>query len=194
MTTGEMRPSLHGDVIHSRPIAINYGTDASPKVVVFYAGNDGVLRAINGNRYDTASAAVPRRGGDLGIHAAGVLPPDQAAARQHDDDQLPGLDRDAPTPLPKPYGMDGAITTYHNDNTSVFAGMRRGGRALYAFDVTGIAAHSPAAPTLLWKRGCPNLANDTDCSSRIRWHGADLVGREGAQGLGLSVSGTESPW
>ena len=46
----EMRPSAHGDVIHSRPVAVNYGTDATPQVVVFYGGNDGVLRAINGNR------------------------------------------------------------------------------------------------------------------------------------------------
>jgi type IV pilus assembly protein PilY1 len=49
-TPAEMRPSAHGDVVHSRPVAINFGTDVSPKVVVIYGGNDGVLRAINGNR------------------------------------------------------------------------------------------------------------------------------------------------
>ena len=42
--TAENRPSIHGDVVHSRPVAINYGTDASPQVVVFYGGNDGALR------------------------------------------------------------------------------------------------------------------------------------------------------
>ncbi len=52
-----MRPSAHGDVVHSRPIAINFGTDAAPKVVVFYGGNDGVLRAVNGNRDEHVSAA-----------------------------------------------------------------------------------------------------------------------------------------
>src|SRR3569832_2058281 len=50
ITSTDMRPSIHGDVVHSRPAALNFGTDASPKVVVFYGGNDGVFRAINGNR------------------------------------------------------------------------------------------------------------------------------------------------
>ena len=74
-----------------------------------------------------------------------------------------------PTPLPKPYGMDGAITIY--DNTNLYVGMRRGGRALYAFNVTDIVAATPQAPQLLWKRGCPvNLtgtgaADDTGCSA-----------------------------
>jgi len=38
--------------------------------------------------------------------------------------------------------------------------MRRGGRMVYALDVT-----APSAPTLKWKVGCPNLTNDTGCSS-----------------------------
>lgn len=49
----KMRPSVHGDVVHSRPVAINFGagdTTATAEVVVFYGGNDGMLRAVNGNR------------------------------------------------------------------------------------------------------------------------------------------------
>ena len=48
VTTAETRASVHGDVVHSRPVAINHGTDASPQVVVYYGGNDGILRAVNG--------------------------------------------------------------------------------------------------------------------------------------------------
>src|SRR4030095_8459370 len=44
-----MRPSAHGDVVHSRPVAIDFGTTSSPKVVVFYGDNDGVFHAVNGN-------------------------------------------------------------------------------------------------------------------------------------------------
>ena len=55
----EMRPSVHGDIVHSRPVVINYGTDASPQVVVFYGGNDGMLRAINGNRSANIGSATP---------------------------------------------------------------------------------------------------------------------------------------
>ncbi len=43
-----VRPSIHGDVLHSRPVAINYG--GTRGVVVFYGSNDGMLRAINGNK------------------------------------------------------------------------------------------------------------------------------------------------
>ena len=31
VTTAEMRPSVHGDVVHSRPVAINFGTDIRPR-------------------------------------------------------------------------------------------------------------------------------------------------------------------
>ena len=50
VTAAEKRPSAHGDVVHSRPVAVNFGTDGSPQVVVFYGANDGALRAVNGNR------------------------------------------------------------------------------------------------------------------------------------------------
>jgi len=43
-----VRPSIHGDVLHSRPVAINYG--GTRGVVVYYGSNDGMLRAINGNK------------------------------------------------------------------------------------------------------------------------------------------------
>ncbi|PKO60934.1 MAG: hypothetical protein CVU24_10870, partial [Betaproteobacteria bacterium HGW-Betaproteobacteria-18] len=45
-----VRPSIHGDVLHSRPLTINFGTDVAPHVVVFYGANDGVFRAVNGNQ------------------------------------------------------------------------------------------------------------------------------------------------
>ena len=41
----ETRPSIHGDVIHSRPLPINYGGTLG--VTVFYGANDGTLHAVN---------------------------------------------------------------------------------------------------------------------------------------------------
>src|SRR5205823_12143353 len=43
----ESRPSMHGDVIHSRPLAVDYGT--STGVVVYYGANDGTFRAVTGS-------------------------------------------------------------------------------------------------------------------------------------------------
>ena len=171
----EMRPSAHGDVVHSRPIAINYGTDAAPKVVVFYGGNDGVLRAVNGNRanaYDGVAA---------GQEIWSFIPPEfyGSIKRLRDNKPLvsfkgnPNEDADpdndwVPAPQPKPYGMDGAITAY--EKSSLFVGMRRGGRALYAFNISNIVGDpdadpvvTPEDPRLLWKVGCPSLTTDADC-------------------------------
>jgi type IV pilus assembly protein PilY1 len=62
--------------------------------------------------------------------------------------------------------MDGPITSLKTTVSSVaktyiYATMRRGGRAVYAFDVT-----VPANPSLLWKRGCATSSlTDTDCTT-----------------------------
>lgn len=169
LTTTAMRPSVHGDVVHSRPAAINYGTDAAPQVVVFYGANDGGLRAINGNR--TASITSG------GTYTAGqemwtFIPPEfyTNIKRIYDNTtqiSFLGNTTVAPVPLPKPYGMDGPVTVYKNGGTAyAFATMRRGGRVLYGFDVS-----TPGTPTLKWKKGCPNnfssagVVSDTSCAA-----------------------------
>ena len=40
----ETRASIHGDVVHSRPLPVNYGAG---NVVVYYGANDGMLRAVD---------------------------------------------------------------------------------------------------------------------------------------------------
>jgi type IV pilus assembly protein PilY1 len=167
-TPAEIRPSAHGDIVHSRPIAINYGTDVAPKVVVYYGGNEGVLRAVNGNR--TAAIGSVTAGKEIWS----FVPPEFFGSISRIKDNKVQIDYkgmefldDAPDPLPKPYGMDGPITAYNNN--SLYVGMRRGGRALYAFNVTGIvrdaADGGPVEPRMLWKVGCPNLTNDDDCTT-----------------------------
>jgi type IV pilus assembly protein PilY1 len=165
VTTAETRPSAHGDVVHSRPAAINFGTDTSPQVVVFYGGNDGVFRAINGNR--TANIGTVTAGSELWA----FIPPEfyGSIKRLRDDTTLisyPNITD--PTALPKPYGIDGAITAYKDSsNAWIYAGMRRGGRALYAFNVD---VTNPSNITLKWKVGCPNnfvsgTVDDSNCTT-----------------------------
>jgi type IV pilus assembly protein PilY1 len=160
--TSEMRPSSHGDVVHSRPVAINFGTENSPKVVVFYGGNDGVLRAINGNR----SAKIEEV--DPGKELWAFVPPEFYSYIKRIRDNTtqinyPGNPVTSPTPLPKPYGIDGPVAAYRDaSNTWLYTTMRRGGRALYAFNVN---PSNPADIKLKWKKGCPNPGNDTDCTT-----------------------------
>jgi type IV pilus assembly protein PilY1 len=191
-TTTEMRPSSHGDVLHSRPIAINYGPEASPDVVIFYGGNDGVVRGVNGNR----SAAI-------GSFAAGdeiwsfVAPEFYGSIKRLRDNTVPisftGSPPPPPTREPKTYGFDGPIVGLQNATTKwIFAAMRRGGRFLYSFDVTNMVA-SPGSATLKWKRGCPNQGDDTDCSSGFDEIGQTWSSPQVIKTNGYTSAGTALP-
>jgi type IV pilus assembly protein PilY1 len=195
-TTTEMRPSIHGDVIHSRPIAINYGTDANPEVIVFYGGNDGILRAVNGNR----TLAVGPGGSpvEAGSELWAFIPPEfypTSIDRLRDNDVPISFtgSTSPPTRLPKPYGVDGPIAAYVDGNdTWIYAAMRRGGRVLYAFDMSGIV-DDPASPTLLWKKGCPNLGDDTGCSSGFDGIGQTWSAPKVMKTQGYATAGSPDP-
>ena len=148
-TPARTRPSIHGDVIHSRPLPVNYGAAG---VTVYYGANDGMLRAVDAS---------------TGRERWAYIGPEHYPRfqRLHDNRPLvnyPNVDPDL-LPQPKDYFFDGSFGIYQNtDNTRVwiFPSMRRGGRMLYGFDVT-----DPAAPSIKWRVGCPNLTNDTDCTT-----------------------------
>jgi len=191
VTTTEMRPSAHGDVLHSRPVAINYGTDAAPEVVVFYGGNDGVLRAVNGNRTDPVGAAAA--GNEIWTF---VAPEFYGQIKRLHDNNLPISFSGALTPpvrAPKPYGFDGPITAYQDaSNIWIYPAMRRGGRFLHAFDVTGINAN-PGGVTLKWKRGCPNQGDDVGCSSGLSGIGQTWSAPQVIKTNGYTSGGVAAP-
>ena len=139
-----MRPSAHGDVIHSRPIAINYGTDASPKVVVFYGGNDGVLRAVNGNRtanIGTGGNAVPARRSGRSCRRSSTRRSSGCATTRRTIN-FTGHDGDVADTAAEAV-RHGRTRSPRTTTTSLFVGMRRGGRVLYAFDVTRHCRRQP---------------------------------------------------
>ncbi|MEP4487285.1 MAG: hypothetical protein ABJ013_16750 [Halioglobus sp.] len=162
----EMRPSVHGDVIHSEPVAIDYASDPnSPQVVVFYGANDGMLRAINGSRDSAHNSA------NAGAEFWTFVPPSiyPMLKKNRDNDvpvNFPASGTSAATSgQQKPYGADGPLTAFvgdygAGDKRYLYAGLRRAGRTVYAMDVTSINS-----PALLWRQGCPNLDNDTGCTS-----------------------------
>jgi type IV pilus assembly protein PilY1 len=155
--TTVMRPSVHGDVVHSRPVALNFGTDVAPQIVVFYGGNDGVLRAVNGNRTGNIGTVAP--GAELWAFIPPEFYPKIKPLRDNTTEiYYPGTP--TVTTQAKPYAIDGPITAYQGGgNSYVYGTMRRGGRAIYGFNVT-----SPATPSLLWKRGCDSSGCTTGFS------------------------------
>ncbi|MCG2584052.1 PilC/PilY family type IV pilus protein [Massilia sp. TS11] len=154
LTTGastNTRPSIHGDVIHSRPLPVNYG--GSTGVTVFYGANDGTLRAVDAN---------------TGVERWAFVAPEFFSRLQRLSDNSPLISYPnlaagiSPTPTGKDYFFDGTTGVFQNADDSkvwIFPSMRRGGRTVYALDVT-----DPANPSYKWKIGCPNLSDDSGCT------------------------------
>ncbi|WP_439684335.1 Pilus assembly protein PilY [Cupriavidus oxalaticus] len=143
-----VRGSVHGDVLHSRPVVINYG--GTTGVVVFYGANDGVFHAVNGNQATGVGGVRP--GGELW----GFIPPEFYGKlgrlyTNQPEVQLSG----SPTgsgAKPRDYFFDGTTTVFQDlrdpakPRVVIYLTARRGGRLTYALDVT-----DPLAPEFLWK-------------------------------------------
>lgn len=136
--TNDVRPSVFGDPLHSKPIVINYGT-GNPRIVV--GTNAGVLHMFED---DASNNKVKENWAYLPNEFFKNIKPLR--------ENIIAVDN-------KIYGLDGEITLYINDlnNNGVvdkangdtawlFFGVRRGGRSYYALDVT-----TPGVPELMWK-------------------------------------------
>jgi hypothetical protein len=157
--SNEMRPSAHGGVIHSQPAVIDYG--GSIGVVSFYGDDEGVFHAIDGGQTDSE-----------GTELWGFIAPETYSRlfRQKDNGtttaliNFPGVSGSV-AKAPKDYFFDGSIGVYQKSSTGtvwIYPSMRRGGRAIYAFDVS-----TPSAPSLKWRKGCftNSTADDSVCTS-----------------------------
>jgi type IV pilus assembly protein PilY1 len=174
------RPTVHGAVVHSRPLAINYGTGTTNDVVVFYGAGDGLLHAVDGNQANSADLSTSRAGRELWAFLAPEFFPAATLTlldRLRENEPLirypttpAGI---TPAPARRDYYFDGSIGAYQEIGDSgithiyLYPSMRRGGRMIYAFDATQRPNVTP--PSLMWKFGCPHASNndtswnDTEC-------------------------------
>lgn len=149
-----VRPSIHGDVLHSRPVAINFGTDVAPKVVVFYGSNDGVFHAVNGNQTGsiTSGGVTTAPGTELW----GLVLPEHFGRLNRQRVNSPELKLPSTvlaSAQPKDYFVDGSPGVYQLlkadgtvDKAYIYLTMRRGGQFIYALDVS-----EPGDPKVKWK-------------------------------------------
>lgn len=137
------RPSIHGDVLHSRPAVLNYNrataTGSGEDIVVFYGSNDGLFKAVRGSDgAELWSMALPEQLSKLSTLYSNATTVDGVAVRH-------------------PYFVDGSPTDYRITSTAangkkyistawLFLSMRRGGDYVYALDVS-----SPSSPRYKWK-------------------------------------------
>lgn len=153
-----VRPSIHGDVLHSRPAVVNYG--GTTGVVVYYGSNDGMFHAINGNKpYDANDATTLKAPGINGVRPGGELwsfvAPEFFGRFQrlyNNNPKVKLFGSTDPAATPKDYFFDGTATVYQDlRNASspkvyIYLSARRGGSFVYAFDVT-----DPTKPVFKWK-------------------------------------------
>lgn len=140
----DIRPSIHGDVVHSRPLPVTYGAGDG---VVFYGANDGMFRAVDAETGKELWAIMPFEFAQTSF--VDRLRENKPLIRYPTTDLTI-----TPTPIPKGYGWDGSIGISQNlDNSKVwiYPTMRRGGQMVYAMDVT-----TKTQPSILWKHGCYN--------------------------------------
>lgn len=152
LSLSDVRASIHGDVLHSRPLVVNYGGSSS-NIVAFYGTNDGIFHAVKVGDASTDGTekwafVAPEHFNTLG--------------RLYNNSPLVKFPNTpisiTPTPTKRDYFFDGNIGSYQSTDlatTHIYVSMRRGGRFIYAFDVS-----NPDTPKFLWKRS----NNDTGFS------------------------------
>ncbi|MGB5145927.1 MAG: hypothetical protein WBN86_02245 [Porticoccaceae bacterium] len=173
LTTPAQRKWLMGDVLHSRPLAVNYGarppggsgygTD-NQDVRLIFGSNDGLLRLVrNTASGSTAPSATTQQGAAYGQEVWAFMPRELLA-------HVPELAMHFENVgLNRPYGADGPPTLFTIDTNGdgiidndgsctvgaddcdrawVYFGLRRGGKSYYALDISNPDA---TTPILLWK-------------------------------------------
>lgn len=142
----DVRASIHGDVLHSKPAVINYNRNGDNNdVYAFYGGNDGVFHAIHVGQ-----------GTGAGTEIWGFVAPQFFGQLKRLRDDSPQISMSAK----KPYFIDGSVGVYQldangdgkivaadGDKVYLYLTMRRGGPYLIALDVS-----DPAQPRLMWQR------------------------------------------
>ena len=131
----DMRVDAIGDPLHSKPLALSYGSSGGVRILM--GTNHGYLHMFQDN------------GDSITENWAYYLP-----------DMLPtlkALRENAQTGGHSEYGVDGSVSAYvydadadgniesGSDKVWAFFGLRRGGRAYYALDIT-----NPDQPSLMW--------------------------------------------
>jgi Tfp pilus tip-associated adhesin PilY1 len=151
-STTDIRASIHGDVLHSKPAVINYNRYGSDNdVYVYYGANDAIIRAVKGGYATDARAAVQIQ---PGMEAWGFIPVEFMSSLNRLRTNSPSIS----SSFKKPYFADGSISVYtkdangngklgdSGDSVNLYVAMRRGGRLIYALDV-----NNPHEPRFLWK-------------------------------------------
>ncbi len=136
----DTRPWILGDMLHSAPLTINYGalgsfTQANPDLRLVVGTNAGFLHMFGTSDGVEDWAFFPK---ELAPVLAKRL--DNQVSNKH----VYGIDA-TPVAYIKDVNNDGTISAAAGDKVFVYVGLRRGGRAYYALDLS-----VPDSPKFKW--------------------------------------------
>jgi type IV pilus assembly protein PilY1 len=129
-----------GDPLHSTPKMITYaGDENNQKNRLFFGTNDGLIRMLNTDSGQEEWAFLPQE-----------LLPIQKMLMENPlgIDRIYGVDSTPSFWIND--GNDNQINPGEGDFVKMFIGMRRGGRNIYALDVTGTKDNFGMPPKLMW--------------------------------------------
>ncbi len=138
-STTDIRYDVFGDLLHSKPLVINYGGSVNDQDVRIIVGtNAGFLHMFddNGATVDETWAFMPH---ELLANISGLR--DNFSS----SDKIYGVDGSATAYILDSNG-DGSVNSANGDKAWIFFGLRRGGSSYYAIDIS-----IPDSPVLMWK-------------------------------------------
>lgn len=142
------RPWILADPLHSQPLAINYGargggyTASNPDIRLVMGTNDGFMHMFR----NTTPSATEDGSESWAIIPREVVPVlDRLRTNAAGTPVHPTGADGSPAAFTQDVNFDGSIIASDGDIAHIFFGLRRGGKAYYAFDVS-----DPDAPKLLW--------------------------------------------
>ncbi len=140
-TTGLIyRENVLSDMMHSQPVAINYGGASTPDIRLVVGSNAGFLHMFKDN--DSANTVS-----ESWAFIPYELLPKQRTLRVNADGgaHVYGLDA-TPVVYTTDTNGDGIISSSDGDKVWLFMGQRQGGSNYYAFDIT-----NPDSPVMMWQ-------------------------------------------
>lgn len=142
------RSWAHFDVQHSRPAVVSYdGTLTPPRQFLFYASSGGKLHAVDANTGREQWAFVVEE----------ALPHVAALMADQNGPQIYVADA-SPVVRFEDANQNGIVEA--GDRVWLYFGLRRGGRAYYALDIT-----DPAAPRFKWKITPTSVCGASGCAA-----------------------------
>ncbi len=165
-----------GSSLHAKPLTVTFGKDGNDGInKIFLATNTGSIQMINTHSGIEEWSFIPQT----------MLDKQKELMTNAEGDLIYGLDSDI-TRWVKDVDDDGVIEPSAGDKVYIFFGMRRGGRNIYAMDVTPAStltsksSTSGITPTLKWRiiggttTGFDNLGQtwSPPKPATIKWNGA----------------------